>query len=179
MKVRILGNGTAEFKACLSDCPRPGQVYDLPAALAALSRSRRTGHRRNAHRSAPTTFLPRAQTQLPLTLRPIVRQSRSDGREPRQAFCSRCRRHVFASDPSLVHRTFERLKHYLEVYAAGAGLVAARIVGDLDVGDVAHVLVQGRHDIVVYDVRVDTSNCRWRLSEPTSSMISTACRESR
>ena len=60
---------------------------------------------------------------------------------------------------------------------AAAGLVAARVVGDLHVGDLRQVLRDGVGEFALHALHVVMSCCSHRLGEPTSiSAIACAVR---
>src|SRR3712207_2517168 len=61
---------------------------------------------------------------------------------------------VLEADESVVARGLDALEDEVEVQLAGAGLVAARGVGDLDVRDVGEVLLERRHQVPLHALQV-------------------------
>ena len=74
--------------------------------------------------------------------------------QPPQPRLGRRQRFVFAADPAGVAQAVEQVKEVGVVDFAGAWLVAAWVVGDLDVADVRQIGFDGARQIALDDLRV-------------------------
>src|SRR5438445_7843578 len=75
-------------------------------------------------------------------------------RVPSETVDRRRPRLVLASDPAAISDRVEMAEQEGIVDLAGAGLVAARIVGELDMGDARKMPLQGSRDIALHHLHV-------------------------
>ena len=101
----------------------------------------------------------------------VAIRCRASRRVPAESLSGGGARLVFAADPAAIADRVEMPEEEGIIDLAGAGFVAAGIVGELDMGDARRVLLQVSRDVALHQLHVVDIVLDEEIARPTSSMI--------